>query len=716
MADLPPSSDRARASSGAPHHVARIGSVRLGSAWVGSALFGAVALAVGSASATAVADASPDSAPTSGGTTVTVSLPALTSDRIAAGLFHTAVLAADGEIRAWGANWYGELGAGLPAASYSTPQQVVRPDGVARWTSVFAGPYETFAIGEDPGQVYAWGGNYGGELGLGSGGELIEFVDVPVAVDTSLAGGFTDIASGDAVTAAIDLDGRIWVWGTNTYGGLGLADVDLPPVHAPMPLPLSPEVPSGLRFVDVEAGTGAGFIALGEDGRVYGWGSNGDGRLGIGTTVDATSPVEVALPPSVRVASIGMGAYNGYAIDDDGAMWAWGMGFYGTIGDGTGIDRTTPVPVLVPASADPGLRWTEVVGGWIHTVARGDDGEWYAWGANDYGQLADGTVADRLRPERMSLAPGGLVGIGVNGMHTILATECGLLSVGANDYGELGNGTTLVITDAPPVPTALEEVATPLGSLELLEVRFDGTPGANPQQLDCDTWRLDAPPHAAGRVDLQLTYRSGPSIQPVAVLPGAFAYGTVPALTLEPLAASAGAGGTARFSAAAVGDTAPTAQWQVSSDGGGTWADLAGETADSLELHDIRLAQSGERYRVVYANGLGSVASTAAELVVVGPPAAAPGQGAAPTPVPAEPPAAVVLHGGGAFEALALRRVADRSAHESNASVETSLAVVSRPAISGLQLAAGALAALGGGLVVAHLLGRAGGTGLFRRR
>lgn len=676
-------------------HARRPASVPAKFTRIGSALFGAVALTVGSVSATAMADANPNSGPTSGGTTVTVSLPSFTSDRIAAGVFHTAAIAADGEIYSWGDNLYGELGTGLPLSPNPVPQQVVRPPGVDRWAAVFAGSATTFAIGEDPSQVFGWGANYTGGLGIGAGGALINHSEVPLAVDMSLAGGFTDIATDGIVALAIDLDGRIWGWGANVYGGLGIDDLYIPGVYSPMPLPLSPAVPDGLRFVDVEVASESSVLALGENGRLYAWGSNYDGHLGVGSMELFEGVLEVQLPPAVRIVSMAMGPYNGYAIDEDGLMWAWGAGAYGMLGDGTNQDQALPVQLLPPPGAAPGFGWTEVVVGG-HVLARGNDGEWYAWGSNYFGQLADGTVDSRLAPERVLMPPGGFVAARAGWTHTILATECGLYSIGANDVGQLGNGTIVAIGGAPPVPTALEEVEAPFRSLELLGVEFDGVPGTNAMQIDCDTWQVDSPPHAEGVVDLQLTYQSGPFVQPTAVLLDGFTYGSAPAVTLDPLDASVGPGDDVTLTSAATGDADPTAQWQVSTDGGTIWTDVAGATSDTLVIAGVTSAQSGHRYRALYSNGLGTDASAAAAITVAVPPVPGPGPGPGPGPAPG-PGSGGPPDSGAAPD------------------VDTSLAVTGAPVVSVFAIAAGGLALAGAGLVGAHFIGR-GGAGTTIRR
>ncbi len=99
---------------------------------------------------------------------------------------------------------------------------------------------------------------------------------------------------------------------------------------------------------------------------------------------------------------------------------------------------------------------------------------------------------------------------------------------------------------------------------------------------------------------------------------------TAPAVTLNPVSATLTAGETATFTAAASGSPTPSVQWQVSSNGGSSWAadtDDAGSTTDTLTVASVTLAQSGYEYRAVFTNVVGSQASSAATLTVQSGPA-----------------------------------------------------------------------------------------------
>jgi alpha-tubulin suppressor-like RCC1 family protein len=88
-----------------------------------------------------------------------------------------------------------------------------------------------------------------------------------------------------------------------------------------------------------------------------------------------------------------------------------------------------------------------------------------------------------------------------------------------------------------------------------------------------------------------------------------------PQITVQPANQTVTAPNTATFNVTATG-TSPGFQWQVSTDGGTTWSDVAGATTATLTLANTTTTQNGNRYRVRVSNSAGTVTSTAATLTV----------------------------------------------------------------------------------------------------
>ena len=132
---------------------------------------------------------------------------------------------------------------------------------------------------------------------------------------------------------------------------------------------------------------------------VWAWGAGTQGELGNGFSETSGTPVRVSGLSDVT--DIAGGTNTGYALKEDGTVWAWGANSEGALGDGTTTDRNTPVQVT-------GLTGvTAIAAGFQAGYALKADGTVWAWGANDNGALGDGTIARRLTPVQVP----GLTGI-----------------------------------------------------------------------------------------------------------------------------------------------------------------------------------------------------------------------------------------------------------------------------------------------------------------
>ncbi len=155
-------------------------------------------------------------------------------------------------------------------------------------------------------------------------------------------------------------------------------------------------------------------MALKADGTVWAWGRNSKGQLGDGTSIDRYSPVQVIDPSDstgylsgVLGISGGDGAHS-LAVKSDGTVWAWGRGG-AELGDGTGtMTRYSPVQVIDPSDPSGHLNGVVAVeAGSNYSLALKSDGTVWAWGSNGSGQLGDGTTLSRLTPAQVS----GLSGV-----------------------------------------------------------------------------------------------------------------------------------------------------------------------------------------------------------------------------------------------------------------------------------------------------------------
>ena len=251
------------------------------------------------------------------------------------------------------------------------------------------------------------------------------------------------------------------VWGTG-YNGFGqLGDGTVTDRGG-----LDTEKPPLTGVTAVSGGVGHS-LALRADGTVWAWGWNIAGQLGDGTTIQRLTPVQV--PGLTGVVAVAAGAYHSLALKSDGTVWAWGWNAYGQLGDGTLVNRLQPVRVLVLSGA------TGISAGVLHTLAVRADGSAWAWGWNGLGQLGDGTIVDRRVPVRVQGAT-GVTSVAAGGLHSLaLRNDGSVLAWGCNFYGALGDGTGVDRLVATPVPGLGDVKAVAAGWYHSLALGHDGT-------------------------------------------------------------------------------------------------------------------------------------------------------------------------------------------------------------------------------------------------
>ncbi len=339
---------------------------------------------------------------------------------ISSGFEHACALLSDGTVKCWGVNGYGNLGDGT-STNRLAPASVCGLGGTV--ISISGGAEHTCAVLGD-GSVKCWGTNAYGQLGDGTTAQQL----TPVSV-IDLGGTAVSIASGWYHTCALLSDGAVKCWGANEFGGLG--DGTMTQSLAPVSVAGDPGGPA----VAISAGAWH-TCALIDDGTIKCWGANFFGQLGDGTPTNRLTPVAVSGLGGAAV-SMETGDFHTCAVLSDGALKCWGFNQFGQLGDGTDVDRATPVSVI-------GLGGTvdAVSGGLYHTCAVLSDGALKCWGQNQLGQLGDGTRTDQYSPAPVAGDPGVAASISGGAWHT-----CALLSDGSvkcwgdNSLGQLGDGT-----------------------------------------------------------------------------------------------------------------------------------------------------------------------------------------------------------------------------------------------------------------------------------
>jgi alpha-tubulin suppressor-like RCC1 family protein len=343
-------------------------------------------------------------------------------------------LGSDGNLYSWGLNSAGQLGDGT-TTNRPSPVKIPLPSGVTSFSTFAIGASHVLAVGNNN-VLYTWGSNSHGQLGDNTTTNRSALVPVTLPGGAVAAA----VAGGQAHSLALTNDGRLFAWGDNTYGQLGDGTTTsrLAPVQVPFPTGVT-------AFNEVRTGSDH-TIAIGNDGGAYAWGKNSNGQLCDGTTTNR--PSAVAIPGGTLFREVGGGNAHTLARYSDGHIYACGSNTAGQLGDGTTIDRLTPVKVMFPPTLH---AFATFRARGDHSVAEGDNGVLYAWGLNDHGQLGDGTVTNRTLPTAVHLPAGltSLSGARVGTQHTIAwGSDSKVYAWGANNVGQLADGTTLDRTTA----------------------------------------------------------------------------------------------------------------------------------------------------------------------------------------------------------------------------------------------------------------------------
>jgi len=302
---------------------------------------------------------------------------------------HGLALDAQGGIYAWGNGADGQLGNGTSPEYTNTPVAVQTNGALAgrKVIAIAAGYQHSVALTAD-GRVFAWGENSAGELGIGNQRDT----NVPVAVkmDGALAGKrVTAISAGASFTLALASDGRIYGWGVNFYGQLGYG-TNVTRTNVPVPVDMTGAL-AGKTVVAIAAGR-LHALALTSDGKVFAWGSGNQGELGNGARTNSFVPVAVNTSGVLNgktVVAISTDGPGGVALTTKGRVYTWGIDFYGALGTGVS-NNISDVPVAVITSG--ALNGKTIVGIAASDIpmALSSDGQVFTWGDNDGGSASEG--------------------------------------------------------------------------------------------------------------------------------------------------------------------------------------------------------------------------------------------------------------------------------------------------------------------------------------
>jgi alpha-tubulin suppressor-like RCC1 family protein len=333
----------------------------------------------------------------------------------------------------WGSNSYGMLGfSQSPGNHKSSPTQI---GSAEKWI-----PYAsrdghktsqlTAAINMD-GELWVFGDNRYGALGQGDRTERSS----PVQVDGSTWNSSCKYAYG---MLAGKSDGTLWSWGYGQDGALGL-NQGSSPTHIGISSPT--QIP-GTTWSKNISRTSKFSAVVKTDGTLWTWGNGGVGKLGLNSNTERSSPTQVGTDTTWATGYQKSSFTDSCmcAIKTDGTLWSWG--YSGKVGHGQSLNpnanRSSPIQI-------PGTTWDTISGSYRGFGAVKTDGTLWMWGQNFYGTLgqnANGNPGDRSSPMQIPGTTWSKISGDVQSF-VALKTDGTAWAWGRSDKGQLGiNNTT----------------------------------------------------------------------------------------------------------------------------------------------------------------------------------------------------------------------------------------------------------------------------------
>ncbi|XP_075630415.1 X-linked retinitis pigmentosa GTPase regulator [Balearica regulorum gibbericeps] len=247
------------------------------------------------------------------------------------------------------------------------------------------------------------------------------------------------ISCGDEHTAIVTGNGKLYMFGSNNWGQLGLGSKNT--VSKPTCVKaLKPE-----KTKLAVCGRNHTLVYT-EKGNVYAAGGNSEGQLGLGDTEERTTFHLISFFTNQhKIKQLAAGSYTSAAVTEDGQLFVWGDNSEGQIG------LADEACVSVPCQVNVGKPVSSVSCGYYHSAFITGDGELYTFGEPENGKL--GLLPEQLKNNRVPQPVLGIVEkvnkVACGGEHTVVLTETDVYTFGLGQYGQLGHGTFIFETSVP---------------------------------------------------------------------------------------------------------------------------------------------------------------------------------------------------------------------------------------------------------------------------
>jgi alpha-tubulin suppressor-like RCC1 family protein/tRNA A-37 threonylcarbamoyl transferase component Bud32 len=252
--------------------------------------------------------------------------------------------------------------------------------------------YNVLIVTKDD-KTYAFGNNTNNQLGFGHNRVVNRIQIVQKLCDQQII----DFANSVYHCIARNSSGKVYCWGYNECGELGIGSQDVA-YHKP----ILNQYFNNEFVIDISCGAGHSLV-LTNCGEVYAWGWNRDGQIGIGCNDNQLIPIKVKGFNNARVVMISCGACHSMALTECGHVYSWGYNYSGQLGIGNTVHSNEPKFVAVIDENKCNVFIEKISCGSAHSLLLSSDGYIYVFGRNKYGELGNQKEENELSPYRIKI-------------------------------------------------------------------------------------------------------------------------------------------------------------------------------------------------------------------------------------------------------------------------------------------------------------------------
>ncbi|XP_032612620.1 X-linked retinitis pigmentosa GTPase regulator isoform X4 [Hylobates moloch] len=249
------------------------------------------------------------------------------------------------------------------------------------------------------------------------------------------------LSCGDEHSAVVTGNNKLYMFGSNNWGQLGLGSKSA--VSKPTCVKaLKPE-----KVKLAACGRNHTLVST-EGGNVYATGGNNEGQLGLGDTEERNTFHVISFFTSEhKIKQLSAGSNTSAALTEDGRLFMWGDNSEGQIG----LKNVTNVCVPQQVTIGKPVSWISC--GYYHSAFVTTDGELYVFGEPENGKLGlpNQLLGNHRTPQLVSEIPEKVIQVACGGEHTVVLTENAVYTFGLGQFGQLGLGTFLFETSEPKV-------------------------------------------------------------------------------------------------------------------------------------------------------------------------------------------------------------------------------------------------------------------------